>query len=235
MHQQGSNKRQSSAIADSNVERVLNYMRDGIIDGRFAPRSKLLPKQIAESCDTSFIPVREAMRVLASEGFVNFVHNRGAWVTPLSAADLQDIYAIRIELECEAVRRAEPFTSADLAHLDDLLTRSRAAHKDNDDTAQLILNRDLHFFIYEKANSPRRLKLIRELWLHSARYQRLSIGYRHDAADSEHLKIVNRLGRGDHKGAADALESHLQTTVDLLRPQIADVDADLGAECLSTP
>lgn len=235
MHQRDGNRRQSSAIANSNVEHVLNYLRDGIIDGSFAPRSKLLPKQIAESCGTSFIPVREAMRVLESEGFVSFVHNRGAWVTSLSTADLQDIYAIRIELECEAVRRADPLNSADIAHLEGVLTRSTAAHEHNDNDAQLALNRELHFFIYERANSPRRLKLIKELWLHSARYQRLSIGYRHDAADSEHRKIVNRLSRGDHNGAADALENHLQTTVDLLRAQIAEVDADLSAASLSTP
>jgi len=234
MYQRDGNRRQSSTVANSNVEHVLNYLRDGIIDGTFAPCSKLLPKQIAESCGTSFIPVREAMRVLESEGFVSFVHNRGAWVTSLSMADLHDVYTIRIELECEAVRRAEPLTSADVAHLDDLLVRLTAAHERSDNDAQLALNRELHFFVYERANSPRRLKLIEELWLHSARYQRLSIGHRNDAADLEHRKIVEMLTRGDHNGAAEALKSHLQTTVDVLRVSLADVDTDLGAASLST-
>lgn len=222
MHRQGSDEYTSPTSANSNVEHVLRYLRNGIIDGGFAPSSKLLPKQIAESCGTSFIPVREAMRVLESEGFVSFVHNRGVWVTPLSTTDLQDIYTLRIELECEAVRRSEPFASASIAHLEDLLTRSTAAYEHNEHSVQLALNRELHFFIYEGANSPRRLKLIKELWLHSARYQRLSIGYRHDAADSEHREIVEMLSRADHHGAANALQSHLQTTVDLLRSQISD-------------
>ena len=120
-------ERHDTPIEDSTVEQVLTYVREGIISGHFPPDVKLLPKQIAESCGTSFIPVREALRVLESEGFVNFVHNRGAWVTPLSLADLEDIYTIRIELECEAVRRAEPFSKAEIAHLDDLLARSATA------------------------------------------------------------------------------------------------------------
>jgi len=144
-------------------------------------------------------------------------------------ADLEDIYAIRIELECEAVRRAEPFSKAEIAHLDDLLARSRESHKHRDNTALVALNRELHFSIYEKANSPRRLKLIAQLWLHSARYQRLSLNYRKDASDVEHRRVVTKLRRGDHEGAAVALKAHLETTVSLIREQIEDVSADSGS------
>lgn len=107
--------------------------------------------------------------MLESEGFVTFVHTRGAWVTPLSLADLEDIYTIRIELECEAVRRAEPFSKAEIAHLDDILARSRDSHERRDNAELVALNRELHFAIYEKANSPRGLKLIAQLWLPVAR------------------------------------------------------------------
>lgn len=209
-----------TAIEDSSVEQVLTYVRQGIVNGHFPPEAKLLPKQIAESCGTSFIPVREALRVLESEGFVNFFHNRGAWVTSLSLADLEDLYDLRIELECEAVRRAAPFTKAEIAHLDDLLARSRICHETRNNSELVELNRELHFSIYAKANSPRRLKLIAELWQHSARYQRLSLDYRHDAADSEHRKVVNKLRRKDHAGAADALRVHLQTTVSLISEEV---------------
>ena len=102
-----SSQRDLKPTEDSTVEQVLDFVREGIISGRYPPRSKLLPKQIAEHCGTSFIPVREALRVLESEGFVAFVHNRGAWVTPLSLNDLKDLYEIRLELESEAVRRAD--------------------------------------------------------------------------------------------------------------------------------
>ena len=215
----------TTPIEDSTVEQVVAFVREGIIGGDFRPGVKLLPKQIAESCGTSFIPVREALRVLESEGFVNFVHNRGAWVTPLSKADLQDIYMIRIELECEAVRQAAPFTKAEIAHLEDLLARSRDRHEHRDNAALVTLNREFHFSIYEKAGSPRRLKVIDQLWLHSARYQRLSLNFRHDGADTEHGRMLSKLGRGDHDGAATALKSHLETTVRVMSRQIDDSES----------
>lgn len=52
--------------------------------------------------------------------------------------------------------------------------------------------------------------------MHSKRYQRLSLEIRHDAAEDEHIKIVEALAIGDHKLAAKALGAHLSTTVNLL-------------------
>lgn len=212
----------TNQIEDSTVEQVATFVREGIIGGEFPAGAKLLPKRIAEQCGTSFIPVREALRLLASEGFVSFVHNRGVWVTPLSKADLHDIYTLRIELECEAVRQATPFTEAEISHLDGLVESLRAHHHKHDHAGIVALNRELHFSIYEKAGSPRRLKLIDQLWLHSARYQRLVLDFRHDAADAEHREMVDELRRGDHDAAALALRTHLETTVRLMTAGIDD-------------
>lgn len=212
----------TTPIEDSTVEQVVNFVRDGIIRGDFPPASKLLPKQIAEQCGTSFIPVREALRALESEGFVNFVHNRGAWVTPLSKADLLDIYTIRIELEGEAVRRASAFTDDDISALEETLARLGDRHQHHDHAGVVALNREFHFSIYRKAGSPRRLKLIDQLWMHSARYQRLVLDHRDDGADAEHREMVAKLRQGDHEGAAAALRTHLESTVELMS---ADIEA----------
>ena len=93
---------------DSSVDHVVQHLRREIISGEYPRDTKLFPKAIAKRCGTSFIPVREALRILESEGFVVFRHNRGAWVTTLSIADLEDLYELRIELESDAVRRARP-------------------------------------------------------------------------------------------------------------------------------
>jgi len=95
---------------DSSVEQVINHIRASIISGKYPADTKLLPKLIAEQCGTSFIPVREAMRALETEGLVAYIHNRGVWVTPLSIEDLDDLYAIRIELESGAVSAASKFS-----------------------------------------------------------------------------------------------------------------------------
>ena len=82
-------------FGDSSVDYVVQHIRQGIIEGEYPQDTKLLPRAIAERCGTSFIPVREAMRILESEGFVTFRHNRGAWVTSLSLSDLEELYELR--------------------------------------------------------------------------------------------------------------------------------------------
>lgn len=209
---------------DSSVEHVVHHLRKGIISGEYPHDTKLLPKAIAARCGTSFIPVREALRILESEGFVVFRHNRGAWVTTLSIADLEDLYDIRLELESEAVRRASPCSERDIALLRDVVDRIGIANQRKEAPKIVALNRDLHFLIYRRSNSPRRLKIIEQLWLHAERYQHMSVNVRHDAADQEHRQMIDFLAAGDHNGAADALHAHLTTTVNLLRTALTNAD-----------
>jgi len=209
---------------DSSVDPVVQHIRQGIIDGEYPHDTKLLPKAIAERCGTSFIPVREALRILESEGFVVFRHNRGAWVTSLSIADLEDLYELRIELESQAVRFASPCGERDIELLRDVVHRIGLANQRNESAKVVALNRDLHFLIYRRSNSPRRLKMIEQLWLHADRYQQMSVEFRHDAAEDEHRQIIDLLAVGDHNAAADALRGHLTTTVELLREAFLKVD-----------
>lgn len=204
------------------VEATLSRVREDIINGRYAPNSKLFPKVIAEEHGTSFIPVREALRILESEGFVTFVNNRGTWVTPLSLEDAKDLYSTRIELESQAVRNSAPFSSEEIDLLEGILEKIHV-HNAVHEVAEVVeLNRQFHFSLYEKTNSPRRLRLIEQLWFHSERYQRLSVDHRDDAGDAEHRAILGALRSGDHDAAADLLAAHLRTTIDLLTSQYAD-------------
>jgi DNA-binding GntR family transcriptional regulator len=202
----------------------VRHLREGIISGEYRHNTKLLPKAIAEGCGTSFIPVREALRILESEGFVVFRHNRGAWVTALSISDLEDLYELRIELESQAVRRARPFDERDIDLLRDVVDRIGIANQRNDAHKVVALNRDFHFLIYRRSNSPRRLKMIEQLWSHAERYQRMSVRFRHDAADEEHREIIEFLAAGDHNAAADAMGDHLVSTVNLLRSAFLNAD-----------
>jgi DNA-binding GntR family transcriptional regulator len=213
---------------DSSVDHVVRHLRREIVSGEYARDTKLFPKAIAKRCGTSFIPVREALRILESEGFVVFRHNRGAWVTTLSIADLEDLYELRIELESDAVRRAGPGAARDIELLGDVLDRIHIANERQEAAKVVALNRDFHFLIYRHVNSPRRLRMIEQLWLHAERYQHMSVAFRHDAADEEHRQVIDLLAAGDYDGAADAMRDHLTSTVNLLRT--AFLSAGTGSE-----
>jgi DNA-binding GntR family transcriptional regulator len=198
------------------VDEVLRRVRHDIITGRFAPDSQIFPKAIAEELGMSFIPVREALRILESEGFVTFVNNRGTWVTPLSLEDANDLYSTRIEFESQVVRMSTPFSASELDALDGLLDELHDALVANETRRVVELNREFHFSLYRKSGSPRRIKVIEHLWLHSQRYQTLSVEQREDAGDREHRVIVDALRQGDHARAGDLLGEHLRTTIDLI-------------------
>jgi len=224
--------RSSSARAqrsnDSSVAHVVEHLRHGIIVGHYRHDSKILPKQIAEQCGTSFIPVREALRILESEGFVVFRHNRGAWVTPVSLEDLEDLYDLRIAMEADAVTKCEPFGDEALQDLQSMIERMSIAFANNDSSRVVKLNRDFHFRIYRNCESKRRMGIISQLWMHAERYQRLSLQVRRDAADDEHKAIVNALAARDHDLAAEALRTHLITTVSLLKADWQRVESSTG-------
>lgn len=215
---------------DSSVAHVVEHLRHGIITGRYRRDSKILPKQIAERCGTSFIPVREALRILEAEGFILFRHNRGAWVTPVSLADLEDLYDVRITMEADAVAKSKPFSDEALHDLQSLIEKMSKAYDDDDSSRVVKLNRDFHFRIYSNCGSDRRVRIIRQLWLHAERYQHLSVKVRHDAADDEHTAIVDALSTRDHELAAEALRSHLTTTVSLLKADWQRVELLAGAD-----
>ena len=125
---------------DSSVELVINHIRSNIISGKYPADTKLLPKLIAELCGTSFIPVREAMRALESEGLVSYIHNRGVWVTPLSIEDLDDLYAIRIELESGAVSSASKFSEKDIKALEQILAKMTEFRKQGEQSKVIKLS-----------------------------------------------------------------------------------------------
>ncbi len=207
----------TSQSADSSVALVVEHLRQGIVSGKYKRDSKILPRQIADRCKTSFIPVREALRIMESEGFIIFRHNRGAWVTTVSLADLEDLYDLRVTLECQLVAKSNPFSDDELEKLKTTIQKMSNAYANNDSGLVVKLNQKFHFKIYEHGNSERRLRMIRQLWMHAERYQRLSLKVRHNAADEEHLAIVNALAARNHDLAAEALKTHLTTTVSLLK------------------
>jgi DNA-binding GntR family transcriptional regulator len=213
---------------DSSVAHVVEHLRHGIITGRYRRDSKILPKQIAERCGTSFIPVREALRILEAEGFILFRHNRGAWVTPVSLADLEDLYDVRIAMEADAVAKSKPFSDEALQDLQSLIEKMSSAYSQEDSGRVVKLNRDFHFRIYRNCDSERRMRIIRQLWMHAERYQQLSLQVRHDAADDEHKAIVDALASRNHELAAEALRTHLVTTVSLLKADWQRVESSTG-------
>ena len=80
-------------------ESIADSLRADILRGNLKSGQALKQDEIAAQFGISKIPVREALVQLKTEGLVNFYHNRGAFVSEISAAEADEIYVMRIALE----------------------------------------------------------------------------------------------------------------------------------------
>src|SRR5258708_20144654 len=93
---------------------VVDHLRQFIVEGVFEPGKKLNEREICESLGISRTPLREAFKVLAAEGLVEILPNRGASVSKMSEAELREMFelisgleAFSGELACERLTPAE--------------------------------------------------------------------------------------------------------------------------------
>ena len=92
----------------SRVDAAYRQLRAAIISGEYPPGAPLRHSELADAFGVSLIPIREAMRRLEVERLVESIPNKGTRVAPVSIEDVQDVYATRVLLEVEALRRAWP-------------------------------------------------------------------------------------------------------------------------------
>lgn len=107
--------------------RIANVLREQIITGELAMGSKLNEREIAERLQVSRIPVREALPILESEGFISSQPRRGAVVHPLTLTDAAELFDLRRQLEPMASAFAARRAAAG-ADVEPMLAALRSAH-----------------------------------------------------------------------------------------------------------
>jgi DNA-binding GntR family transcriptional regulator len=200
---------------------VAEVLREAILRGILVAGQQLRQDEIARELGVSHIPVREALRQLEAEGLVRLRPYRGFEVSELSPEEVEELYEIRIPLECQALRLAMPhLTDADLRRAEEILD---AIDAEQDPSAWSQLNTEFHAVLYAPSRRQRLLNLIRTLRTNVDRYLRLyiSVMQRKQYSQREHRKILEAVRRRDVAEAVEALEEHLgiacRMLVDYLR------------------
>src|SRR6201998_710757 len=102
-------------------DEILTRLRDHIVEGNLPDGSRIPERQLCEMLGISRTPLREALKVLAAEGLIELLPNRGARVKQLSERDLADIFDVMGGLEATAGRLAcENITDAEIAEVERL-------------------------------------------------------------------------------------------------------------------
>lgn len=228
------------AVNGQSTEDVYERVRQAILEGELAPGAVMSQVALAEELGISRTPLREALRMLQSEGLVEGEPNRRVRVAPMTPRDLEELYVMRVTLEAEALRLSVPrMTTEDLAGMEGHIAEMAHYAAAHDYRRWVVPHSKFHRALTAHAG-PRINFALGQMFDHAERYRRLHIGHGPSAwATAQHRDILDACKSGDRDRSAALLASHLARTglevSELLDPAYDPVElktalADAGSE-----
>jgi DNA-binding GntR family transcriptional regulator len=147
---------------------VYLHLRELLMSGRVGPGERLSLRSLADALGVSMMPVREAVTRLVADRALEVAPNRAVRVPVMNITQLQEIAAIRIEIEGFAAERAARHCSEEslkIMSAAEEAFRNEAGKKRPDRPRAVALNKDFHFAVYEAAGMPALIEIIGGLWL----------------------------------------------------------------------
>jgi len=218
------------------TDRVAARLRTLLIEGRIAPGAKLNERVLAEQLRVSRTPLREAIKLLAVEGLVDLLPNRGAVAVKLTEADIVNSFEVLAGLEALSGRfAAQRISDDELAELRALHYEMLAAYARRDLSNYYRLNAQIHAGINAAARNPVLSATYARI---NARVQSLRFRTNQNEAKwkravAQHEQMIEALGARDADALARVLVEHLHgkldTVLSLLRAGEIYPDAKLKA------
>jgi DNA-binding GntR family transcriptional regulator len=207
-------------------EAVYQRLRREILDGVPPPGERLDQDRLCRDFQISRTPLREVLQRLEAEGLVDIRFHRGAVVSRLDRRDIEELYAIRGELEGYAARLAtQRRTSEAIAELKQCLENMARATEAEEFERLLDIHRDFHAGLYRTSGNRNLVAQISQLRTRCEWFRRVHIGVPKRAQTSlaEHLAILNAYESGDPERTEGLVRENLtntaRTLLDRLRVQ----------------
>lgn len=206
-------------------EQSLDTLREAILSGELKPGQSLKEMDLARQLGVSRAPIREALRILNSEGLVETIPYHGTTVTRLTKDDIEEIYGMRMLLESYALERVmaagEPVQFQQLRNMVDGMV---SAGDRGDLSAVNGLDRDFHDALIEVS----RHHLLAAIWQTVAMKVRqvMALVNRRNTNLTQiahnHLPLLDAMEAGDTALAQQILRAHIATAGDLIAEDWAE-------------
>jgi DNA-binding GntR family transcriptional regulator len=188
---------------------VADTLRELIVSNTYAQGHQLRQDEIARRFGVSHIPVRAAFQLLESEGLITNVPYKGAVVTRLSAAEVEEYFDIRATLEVDLLKRAiARMTPETVVRAKKIVERMDSAPP----ARWGELNWKLHEELYAAANRPITLEFVRKIHDNLDRYVRIQLSLaekNRQRAHQEHIKLIEFCAAGEAAKALKLLQAHI--------------------------
>ncbi|MBU0724898.1 MAG: GntR family transcriptional regulator [Alphaproteobacteria bacterium] len=194
-------------------DEVVERLRDLIVEGELEPGKRVPERVLCERFGISRTPLREALKVLASEGLVELLPNRGAVVAPLTVTELDEIIEVMVTLEGLAgMLAASRMSDAAISEVKALHYEMLACHARADLHSYFKLNQAIHLAIIAGAGNATLVQTYGALngRVRRFRYMANLSGERWDHAVAEHDEILSALTKRDATLLSRLLSDHLR-------------------------
>lgn len=192
---------------------VANILRESITKGDFPPGMHLVEIPMAQKLGISRGPLREALRILETEGMIKSFPGRGSFVTQISERNIREVYSLRCILETEAVKLAiKNGTQEDIGKLDEILKAMFVAAKKEDTKEVTLLDFQFHAQIWTMADHTLLKDILEGFNTQIKRYVTVQTTLYDDLTEgiSDHRNILDALRNHDEKAAIELIIKHLE-------------------------
>ncbi|MEF3254369.1 MAG: GntR family transcriptional regulator [Deferribacterales bacterium] len=204
-------------------EKIAETLREYIMNGELKPGERLTEPKLSTMFGISRTPIREALRLLENEGFIEIYPRRGAVVSDITAEDVDEIFIIKTKLESLAAELAvNNLTEMDIKRLEDINDKMER-YIDTKNVVQLIkLNAEFHDIFIEKSKNTRLIKFIESLNKQFKRvtaYSFTEMG-RIKKVINEHNDIIDAFASRDAERVSRLVEFHVKNGWKFIRSRI---------------
>jgi DNA-binding GntR family transcriptional regulator len=204
-------------------EQVAHRLRQMLVEGRIAPGAKLNERELAEVLHVSRTPLREAIKMLAAEGLVELLPNRGAIAVELSEADVMDTFEVMAGLEgLSGELAAQRITDEELSEIRAMHYEMMACWTRRDLSNYYRINSAIHEAINRAAKNPVLTATYRQVnaRLQALRFRSNQDGEKWQRAVKEHERMVDALAARDAAAMRAVLVQHLHHKRDVVVEQL---------------
>jgi DNA-binding GntR family transcriptional regulator len=208
--------------------KLAGYLRAEIVSGRLKPGERLIEQAIAEDCGVSRVPLREALRILATEGLIVISPHRGASVNTLSETELVELFGARAAIEgFAAMNAAIKQPKFALVSMRKILERMRAAVKLDDRVTYYSLAAEFHTELVQAGGNAVIVRMYEQIRHQLSRYQAAMSAMPDlpSRSNVEHARILKAIESGDEQAARAAAEGHITALVEQFQQAKGDVGA----------
>lgn len=204
-------------------EQVAHRLRQMLVEGRIAPGAKLNERELAEVLQVSRTPLREAIKMLAAEGLVELLPNRGAIAVALTEADVLNTFEVMAGLEAQSGElAAQRVTDAELAEIRAMHYEMMAAYTRRDLSSYYRINAQIHRAINAAAKNPVLTATYNQVnaRLQALRFRSNQDGEKWARAVKEHEQMIDALAARDPRAMREVLLTHLRNKLETVVAQL---------------